>query len=52
MRSAVLALGDIPYHLVELRYPVITLQTADGEKVTLTDVIILGTFVAPQASGT
>jgi hypothetical protein len=49
LRSADLGLGEAPYHLVELRYPEITLQTAAGGKETLTDVTSLGVILSPQS---
>ncbi|MCP5094228.1 MAG: hypothetical protein GY943_01615, partial [Chloroflexi bacterium] len=48
IRSADLELGESPYQLIELLYPEITVQTADGEKVTLTDVTTLGIIHLPQ----
>lgn len=46
LRSADLELGEASYRLVELRYPEITLQTADGRKETLTDITVLGIIPA------
>lgn len=45
-RSADVGLGDAPYHLVELRYPEVTMLADDGTKV-LTDVRTMGIALLP-----